>query len=83
MGFGEGYFGDGGEESFEGHASEFDSGIGQRSAGIIVGIGFGFGFGFFGFAEFEEPFGDADFGHEFGDFGAGSVHEAGFLFEFV
>ena len=81
--FGEGLFGDGGEEFFKFHAGEFDSCIGQGALGIIVGVGLGFSLGFFGFADFEEFFGDAYFGHELGDFGTGTLHEAGGLFDVV
>jgi hypothetical protein len=84
VGIGKGLFGYGGEEFFEGHASEPDCGVGQGPVRVVIGIGFGFGFGFLGFAEFEESFGDADFGHEFGDFRAGTVaHETEFGFHFV
>jgi hypothetical protein len=83
MGFGEWALGDSGEKFFEGHASKSDFGIGQGSVGIAIGIGFGFSFGFLNFAEFEEFFGDAHFGHEFGDFGPRAVHEAGIFFKLV
>jgi len=83
MGLSEWLFGDGGKEFFEGHASESDFGVGQWPVGIVVGSGFGASFGFLGFAEFEELFCDANFGHEFGDFGSGTVQETGVLFKLV
>jgi hypothetical protein len=80
MGLSEGFVWNGGEEFFKGHASKFDSGVGQRSVGIVVGISFGFGQGLLSFAGFEELFGDA----EFGDFGAGFLaHETAILLELV
>lgn len=83
MGFGEGRFGEGGEEFLEGHACESDFGVGQGSVGIIVGVGFGFGLGFCGFAEFEQLFCDAHFCHEFGDFWSWTVEEAAIFFELI
>jgi hypothetical protein len=83
MSFGEWFFGDGGEEFFERHAGESDFGVGQGSVGIVIGIGFGASFGLLSFAEFEELFCDAHFSHEFGDFGTGTVEEAGSLFNIV
>jgi hypothetical protein len=84
MGLGEGLIGNGWEKFFERHAGEPDAGVRKRSVGVVLGVGFGASFGFPGFAHFKELFGDADFGHELGDFGAGAVsHETEFGFHFV